>query len=75
MTKTSSIWAKDVENRGAGPVERNTVVSILTLKQARNSRQQKIITIRLVVGRKMDFQKKPIVLEDIRDIVGSAGSL
>jgi hypothetical protein len=75
MTKTSSIWAKDVENRGAGPVERNTVVSILTLKQARNSRQQKIITIRLVVGRKKDLQKKPIVLEDIRDIVGSAGSL
>lgn len=47
------IW--DVGNPGAGTVERNIVVAIMMLKQDKRYRQQKIITMIHVVGRKKDL--------------------
>ena len=69
------MWETDVDDLGAGHVERNTVVSIMILSQVRNCRQQKTHMMHLVVERRMDLQKKDIVLEVTQDIVRRAGDL
>jgi hypothetical protein len=68
------MWAWDVENLGAGSVERNIVVPITMPRRGRNLRQQKITMIPFAVGRKKGSKKKTIALEDIQDIVLVGGN-
>lgn len=73
MRRIDSTVGLDVESPGAGPVARNTAVSIMILQQVRNCQQQKTITMDLAVRKKKDLRKRPIVLEDTQDIVSPAG--
>ena len=68
------MWVWDVEDPGAGNVERNIVLRIMIPQLVRNFLQQKIIMIPFVVKKKKDSKKKIIVLEVIQGTVPSAGS-
>lgn len=74
ITKINFTWVWDVEDLGVGNVKRSIVVNIMMLQRGRNYRQQKIITIPFVVGKKMALKKKSIVLEVTQDIVRNDGS-
>jgi hypothetical protein len=74
ISKESFIRKLGVGELGAGHVVRNTVPSIMTLRQVKSSLQQKIIMPIAVKARK-DSKKKTIVLEDILDIVNDGGEL
>jgi hypothetical protein len=55
------MWEWDVENHGAGNVERNIVDNTMTPLQGRNFLQQKTIMISFVVGMKKVSKKMNIV--------------
>jgi hypothetical protein len=69
MRKIDSMWDLDVESPGVGSVERNIVVNTTTLKQGKNYRQQKTITMPFVVETKKDLNKKTTVVEAVQVIV------
>jgi len=69
MTRTSFTRSWDVDGPGVGSVERNIVVNTTTLKQGKNYRQQKTITMPFVVETKKDLNKKTTVVEAVQVIV------
>jgi len=75
MKKISSMLGSAVGNRGAGIVEKNTAVSIMTLKQENGVKMQKTITMHSVVVKSLDSKKKTTVRADTQDTVVVAGNL
>jgi hypothetical protein len=59
---------------GAGRVERNIALLTTTLKLVNGIRMRRIIIIPSVVKRKLDSNKKTIVLEDTVAIAENAGT-
>jgi hypothetical protein len=67
------LWALDVDDLGAGFVEKSTVVSILIFLQEKNYLLLKIIMILFVVEKKKDLVKLLTVKGVITLIVGEDG--
>ena len=73
MLRISFIKNLDVVVPGAGIVERNTALRIMTRSQVNACPTQKTIIMPCVVGLKRDSRKRSIVLEGILRIVVDAG--
>ena len=63
-----------MEDPGAGPVERNTVLNTTIPKQEKSFLPQKTTMMPHAVEKKKDLFKKSIVLEDILVIVVIGGN-
>jgi hypothetical protein len=73
MKKISSMLGSAVGNRGAGIVEKNTAVSIMTLKRDNGVKMQKTIIMHCVVVKSLDSKKRTTVRADTQDTVVVAG--
>jgi hypothetical protein len=65
---------RDAEEPGVGRVVRNIALPITILKQANDIRMQKIIITPFAAKKRLDLNKKTIVLEVIAVIAENAGN-
>lgn len=75
MHRINSMWAKDADVPGAGPVVKNTAALTMILPRDNVYQRQKITTILFVAVRKPDSRKRTTVEEGILVIVQGDGLL